>query len=610
MNSLRRLTILFSIVLLTVLGIWFASDHLNTENQLGQPNFQEAQQGQDVTFRASMDELMAEDLSFTIEMFLHQVEEDLLSWIHAGESEDESDKMLQEVNDHPHIHGFVHIDGNKETLKLGEVSQNPKKKLAHQKDNGTTLSDPFIHHGTKRLLIGVEGDDGKMVVGEIDLSFIEKFIKDVATLSDANGQFFIGDSQDISLSEEETELPYAKKEVPEIGWDLYVKSDDTPTDEQHYKESEVIVELVPDVDRSTWAMENNLKIIDKFNDHLIVRDINRTTEEMVRDLQADASVTDIEPNYTFSKQYVHKRTTDDGGARRVSPYRRNPTPNDEFYDPYQWNFSQIHAEQGWQITTGQDQIPIAIVDSGIDPDHFDLAEKILDGYNAFEDNRAYEDDHGHGTHVAGVAGAITNNLDGVAGISWNNPLLAVKVLDHNAEGNSFTIAKGIAWAVDHGAKVINLSLGDSHHSDIMYEAIRYAYENDVVLIAASGNDNIDTPMYPAAYEEVLAVAAVDPHRERAFFSNYGNHIDVSAPGEHIASTFPGNQYVMMSGTSMASPHVAGMAGLIRSVDPSITNDEVYHLIRTTSDDLGPKGYDPYYGYGNINIKKALEDMIR
>src|SRR5690606_11671299 len=129
---------------------------------------------------------------------------------------------------------------------------------------------------------------------------------------------------------------------------------------------------------------------------------------------------------------------------------------------------------------------------------------------------------------------------------------------------------------------INLSLGDYYNSRVLKEAVKYAYDNDVVLIAASGNDNVGDPMYPADYKEVFTVGAVNENRERAFFSNYGNHLDVAAPGEHIPSTFPDNHYVIMSGTSMAAPHVSGLAALIRSVKPDLSNEEVYEIIRTTA----------------------------
>jgi len=199
-------------------------------------------------------------------------------------------------------------------------------------------------------------------------------------------------------------------------------------------------------------------------------------------------------------------------------------------------------------------------------------------------------------------------VTGIAGVSWHSEILPVKVLDGNGQGTTYEVAEGIRWATDNGADVINMSLGDYYSSFILHDAIRYAYNNDVVLIAAAGNDNVDTPMYPAEYPEVLTVAAVDDKRERAFFSNFGQHIDVTAPGEHIPSTFPNNNYVIMSGTSMAAPHVAGLAALIRSVNPDLTNKQVHDLIKASAIDLGPEGRDPYYGYGEIDIARAMDQI--
>ncbi|MDQ0255211.1 subtilisin family serine protease [Evansella vedderi] len=600
MRSLRRLTIAFSIVLLTVLGLWFISDHQNGGEM--------AEEG-DSVLQSAMSEIMAEDLSLTIQMFLHQIEDDLERWEKEDWSNDElKEKMTEEIEEHPHVNGFVLYSNGEELQRIGEVTASePNEILHYQKGNGASISDPFIEKGKKRLLIGA-GVEDLSYIAEVDLSFIEGYVKDIASLADANGQFFIGEDVDVSLSQEEANLPYAKTEVPEIGWNLYVQSDAPMEEEEHFKKGELIIELAKNINREQWAAENEVAIIDQFNGKIIIRDTNRSTEELMELWSNDPSIMYMEPNYMYSKQHVTRSSNRRSVPHYFGRFDGFETPNDEFYEPYQWNLTQIFTEPGWNISIGERGVPIAIIDSGIDPDHKDLAAKITDGYNAFEDNGAYEDDNGHGTHVAGIAGAITNNMDGIAGVSWYNPLLAVKSLDHNAEGSSLSIAKGIVWAVDNGAKVINLSLGDSHDSDIMYEAIKYAYDKDVVLIAASGNDNVDTPMYPAAYEEVLAVAAVDPHREKAVFSNFGYHIDVTAPGEHIPSTYVGDQYVIMSGTSMSAPHVAGLAGLIRSLDPNLTNEEIYDIICYTSDDLGVEGYDPYYGFGEINIQRALEEV--
>jgi subtilisin family serine protease len=203
-----------------------------------------------------------------------------------------------------------------------------------------------------------------------------------------------------------------------------------------------------------------------------------------------------------------------------------------------------------------------------------------------------------------------NNREGVAGISWFNRIMPVKVLDETGAGSTYSVAQGIIWAADHGAKVINMSLGNYADSQFLHDAIRYAFDRDIVLIAASGNDNTERPGYPAAYPEVFAVAATDPDQKKATFSNYGDYIDVAAPGVNIASTYPDNHYAALSGTSMASPHVTALAALIRSVNPQLANTEVMELMRQTAVDLGTSGKDKYFGYGQIDIVKALSQAAQ
>ncbi|UTR09700.1 S8 family peptidase [Evansella sp. LMS18] len=597
MDHFRRLAFSFSAVLLLVLVIWFMSDH--QENSTGEEDNPE--------FKASMDELAAEDMSLTINMFMSQLERDLLRWSSGNiPLEEQQEQLKEEIDEHPHIYG---MKLSKNGVNIAEAGEKPDKsfgELTNEKSNGLRLSRPYVKEGTKRMLMGA-GEEAEYWMAEVNLTFIEDFVKDTAALADSDGQFFVGNEEmDLSFSEEEAELPYTKKQIEDIGWQIYVQSGEEEPDEPHSKEGEVIANLLPEIEAEEWAEEKGAVVIGQLDSKVIIRAPGRTTEQLLEDLAGDPAVTWLEPNYMYSRQ---ERSEKRGGRARKSVSGNDTgtsSPDDEFYKPYQWNLEQIGADKAWPFSTGDEGVPIAVIDSGADPEHPDLRGRISGGYNAFENNGDYHDEHGHGTHVAGIAGAVTNNSDGIAGLSWNNPLLPVKALDHNAEGSSLSIARGIVWAADNGAKVINLSLGDSHDSELMHDAIRYAYDKDVVLIAASGNDNVHIPMYPAAYEEVLAVAAVTPHRERAFFSNYGDHIDVSAPGEHIPGTYPGSQYVVMSGTSMASPHVAGMAGLIRSVNPDLSNEEVYDIIRSSSDDAGDKGYDPYYGYGIINAERALK----
>ncbi|OBZ19137.1 serine protease [Bacillus sp. FJAT-27264] len=282
------------------------------------------------------------------------------------------------------------------------------------------------------------------------------------------------------------------------------------------------------------------------------------------------------------------------------------TPNDLLYSTYQWNLPAIETGQGWNLNKGSKDVIVGVVDTGVQASHPDLQGKLLPGYNAVTKGSTPDDDVGHGTHVTGIIGALVNNGEGVAGISWYNKILPVKALDNSGAGTTYSVAEGIIWAADNGAKVINLSLGNYADSQFLHDAIKYAYDRDVVLVSASGNDNTERPGYPAAYPEVLAVAATNSSHQRASFSNYGDYVDVAAPGESIASTYPDSQYAALSGTSMASPHVAALAALVRSMNPDLSNQEVMDLLMKNAIDLGTPGHDKYYGWGQVDIYKTLQ----
>ncbi|KHL93510.1 serine protease [Paenibacillus sp. IHB B 3415] len=303
-----------------------------------------------------------------------------------------------------------------------------------------------------------------------------------------------------------------------------------------------------------------------------------------------------EPHYMY---LTNDTVSENTGANVI-------TPNDLLFSTYQWNLPAIETELGWNLSKGSKEVVVAVVDTGVQADHPDLQGQLLAGYNAITNGGAPDDDVGHGTHVSGIIGALTNNEEGVAGISWYNKILPVKALDNSGAGTTYSVAEGIIWAADHGAKVINLSLGNYADSQFLHDAIKYAYDRDVVIVSASGNDNTERPGYPAAYEEVIAVAATNSTGVRASFSNYGDYIDVAAPGESIASTYPDNQYAALSGTSMASPHVAALAGLVRSLNPGLTNKEVTELLTSNAVDLGDAGHDKYYGWGQVDIYQTLQ----
>jgi thermitase len=309
-----------------------------------------------------------------------------------------------------------------------------------------------------------------------------------------------------------------------------------------------------------------------------------------------------EPHFLYLTNDISPLTNITGKAGETDD---SLVPNDALFQRYQWNLPIIETTEGWKLTKGSEEITVAVIDTGVDLNHPDLQGRLVTGVNVIDESKPPIDDVGHGTHVAGVISALVNNFEGVAGMSWYNRVMPVKVLDHTGAGSTYAVAQGIIWAADNGAKVINLSLGNYAAAQFLHDAVKYAFDKDVVLIAATGNDNTEQPGYPAAYPEVFAVSATDINKQKAHFSNFGQYVDVVAPGVNIASTYPNNQYAALSGTSMASPHVAALAALIRSSNPLLKNTEVMEIMRQTAKDLGAKGRDPYYGFGQIDVVNAL-----
>jgi subtilisin family serine protease len=314
------------------------------------------------------------------------------------------------------------------------------------------------------------------------------------------------------------------------------------------------------------------------------------------------------------------------------------TPNDPSFAS-QWGLTKIKAPEGWDCQTGSRDVIVAVVDSGIDLNHPDLVTNLVPGYDMVDLPGAVppapwmlsgdfitrdsnpQDEQGHGTHVAGIIGASTNNGTGVAGVAWSCRLMSVRAMAlvvnrvngrTNAVGSAADIAAAVRYAVDHGARVINLSLGSSMQTFVERDAIAYAVRRDVVVVAAMGNDFArgNATSYPAAYPGVLAVGAVDQFDKQASFSSTGPHIGVVAPGVDVLSTYLDDTYAYLSGTSMATPFVSGLAALLRSCSPSLKATEVITIIKETAVSLRDNPADPVpnntYGYGRIDVKAALE----
>lgn len=315
--------------------------------------------------------------------------------------------------------------------------------------------------------------------------------------------------------------------------------------------------------------------------------------------------------------------------------RASYVPNDPQHRS-QYGNNALRLPQAWDVARGKG-VTVAVIDTGVDLGHPDLRENLVGGISfvnqvEVEDwdnpgqtlvepfpNKGPMDDHGHGTHVAGTIAAAMNGL-GVVGAAPNAKIMPIKVLSYTRSGFGSDVASGIVWAVEHGANVINLSLGVYGGSKPVERAVRYALAKGVVVVAAMGNDREDSyleygihPSYPAALPGVIAVGATDDRDQVASFSNAGKWISVSAPGVDILSTTPTYEvsdplpyeYGTMSGTSMATPYVSGVAALLLSLYPNMTPAQVKARLESTADDVGMAGFDVYTGHGRINAARAL-----
>ncbi len=320
-------------------------------------------------------------------------------------------------------------------------------------------------------------------------------------------------------------------------------------------------------------------------------------------------------------------------------------PDDPKYSE-QWSLPLMNLPQAWAIEKGKRDVVIAIIDSGIDYRHDDLASKIWvnpgeipdnglddDGNGYIDDMHGWDftdapnlqaegdfiegdnepiDESGHGTHVAGIAGAMPNNGIGIAGVAWNCPLMAVRAglsLGGGSRMQDDDSAAAIVYAADNGASIINMSWGSSQHSFVIQDAIDYAYARGAVLIGAAGNSNEAESIFPAGYRKVISVASTTQHKQRYYKSNFGASVDIGAPGNAILSTQINNGYRILTGTSMAAPHVAGIAALMRSKRPNLTHEEVRQILINTTDVVLEKDSDEpdptLAGAGTLNAERAL-----
>lgn len=378
-----------------------------------------------------------------------------------------------------------------------------------------------------------------------------------------------------------------------------------PLEAVQIKAREYIVKFNQDIDRAYLQKEilkGKGQILNRLRDNIYKISLDDENRDIIKKLEENPLVSYIEPEYLIHIQHI---------------------PNDPGYAK-QWNLKLLNLETVWQNWSGSKDTIVAVIDTGILPGHPDLAGNIIPGYDFIDDDNDPTDtnkEFSHGTHVAGIIGAMTNNQQGIAGINWQVSIMPIRVIGKEGTGDYSALIAGIYWAVDNGANVINLSLAGSMDTIALREAIQYAVQHQVTVVAAAGNNGSSPILYPARYPEVISVGAVGPTRERAYYSNYGPELDLVAPGgdssiltekyNTILSTagYMDNntavyQYTWAQGTSMAAPHVSASVALLYSA--GITDPvEIQRLLRETADDLGSPGPDSFYGAGLLNIKRAL-----
>lgn len=339
----------------------------------------------------------------------------------------------------------------------------------------------------------------------------------------------------------------------------------------------------------------------------------------LRALRADPSVEYAEPNFRVGLPETAETLQALGPSEQAVNFQGEYGPK------------LTRALEAFARTKGEGQV-IAVVDTGVDLKHPDLAPKMVPGVNTVDANGSAADDQGHGTNVAGIAASLQDDAGGIVGMAPGAKIMPVKVLGGDGSGSDASVAEGIRWAADNGATVINLSLGGPSSSQTGASAVKYALSKGCVVVAAMGNDGTGGKSYPAAYPGVIAVGATDINDQVTSFSQYGSWISVSAPGYSILSTYPtyrtssldsyesnkagwekmgmraGLKYGYMTGTSQAAPHVAGLAALVRAANPQLAPDQIKAKIEAAAlktSGMAGKPFDTRYGSGRIDALKSL-----
>lgn len=382
----------------------------------------------------------------------------------------------------------------------------------------------------------------------------------------------------------------------------------TPKDEGHIIEGEIILALKTDAGKSVQMDALSLASLDGFyvKDSLkgSVATLSKMDLNAIGDVYLLGYAPKTYPDFKAAAHALEEALTAAGHpVKYIEPnYEVKALGSMEaIHNSQAWHYNMIKVPQAWQYTTGSSAVKVAVLDTGIDHNHQSLRNLVNTtlGYNFTGGSTSDTmDRQGHGTHVAGTIGSYGV----VSGVMQNVTLIPVKVLGDNGSGTTYGIQQGVIFAANQGADVINMSLGGGGYSQGMNDACNYAVSKGTIVIAATGNDGRGSISYPAAYASVIAVGSVDSNRVRSSFSNYGQGLDLVAPGRNIYSTYPNNRYTSLSGTSMATPHVAGVAGLMRAINPSLTVARAKEILLSTAQAAGAANQ---YGAGIVDAQAAV-----
>jgi type VII secretion-associated serine protease mycosin len=369
-----------------------------------------------------------------------------------------------------------------------------------------------------------------------------------------------------------------------------------------YASDRVVVRYEQPSAATTEANDEGLTILgslDTPGDPVVVDTNGQAVEAVIAELASDPAVAWAEPDYVVE-------LTDEVEVAAVAV--NDPKAGE------QYSLDRMRVRDAWSLETGAAGV-VAVLDTGAYYAHPDLQGRLLPGHDFVNDDSNAADDNGHGTWVAGIIAAEVNDAFGIAGISWSDKILPVKIMNSNGTGTTSDLTAGITWAADHGATVINMSVGGFPYSQYVKDAVDYAWSKGVVLVGAAGNNHREERFYPASYPNVVSVSATQADDEFTHWSSYGPDVDVSAPGASVLTTncdrakvgacpYYGD-HIVISGTSFAAPNVAGVVALIRARYPTYTPAQVVSRLTGTADDLGYAGWDNRYGVGRVNAFRAV-----